>query len=87
MEEGTPPGATNALKRTFNEFDKDRSGKIDKGELKSALESLGKRVNDASLTKLIQQVDVNQDGQIDFTEFVQLACEDRQSRPMLRPET
>jgi hypothetical protein len=30
---------------------------------------------------------VNQDGQIDFTEFVQLACEDRQSRPMLRPET
>jgi hypothetical protein len=46
MEEGTPPGATNALKRTFNEFDKDRSGKIDKGELKSALESLGKRGSD-----------------------------------------
>ena len=88
MEEGTPPGASNALKQTFNEFDKDRSGKIDKGELKSALQSLGIAPSDAQLTQLIQQVDVNKDGQVDFTEFVQLACENHQSRPTLhRPET
>ena len=50
------------------------SGKISKSELKGALEKLtGKHVDEASLQTMIQTVDANADGELDFAEFMQLA--------------
>ena len=79
-EEGTPTTTTaaaggNELQQVFNEFDKDGSGKIDAAELKDALRKLGHEVSDDKLKKYITQVDVNNDGEVDLAEFVQLACE------------
>ena len=79
-EEGTPPAAkapANELQEAFNEFDKDGSGKIDKAELKEALKKLGHEPADAKLDEYITRVDVNNDGEVDMSEFVQLACENR----------
>ena len=76
-EEGVPStgtAGTNALRATFNEFDKDGSGKIDRKELKAALEKLQVVATDKQVRAMIKSVDTNQDGEVDFTEFVQLAC-------------
>ena len=77
-QEGVPSTGTavnNALRATFNEFDKDGSGKIDRKELKAALEKLQVVATDKQVQAMIKSVDTNQDGEVDFTEFVQLACE------------
>jgi calcium-dependent protein kinase len=56
------------LKATFNAFDRDNNGKITAQELKYVLES-DTKLDIKAYTKLIEQVDLNGDGMIDFREF------------------
>lgn len=52
----------------FSYFDKDGSGFITQDELQKACEEFG--IEDAHLEEMIQEVDQDNDGQIDFNEFV-----------------
>ncbi|KAL2545755.1 Calcium-dependent protein kinase 2 [Forsythia ovata] len=52
----------------FSYFDKDRSGYITRDELQKACEEFG--MEDVHLEEIIQEADQNNDGRIDYNEFV-----------------
>lgn len=58
------------LFRAFSFFDKDGSGYITQDELQIACQHFG--IEDAHLEEMIQEVDQNNDGQIDYNEFVNM---------------
>jgi nanoRNase/pAp phosphatase (c-di-AMP/oligoRNAs hydrolase) len=67
------------LRMAFDRSDKDRSGKLDIVELKSALASYGIIASsDDSVSDLMAFMDTNGDGGVDFEEFVQFAMEAEQ---------
>uniref|UniRef100_A0AC34QH62 EF-hand domain-containing protein n=2 Tax=Panagrolaimus sp. JU765 TaxID=591449 RepID=A0AC34QH62_9BILA len=53
----------------FSMFDTDGSGAIGSDELKEAIKSFGLQVNDSEIDRLIQEVDEDGNGEIDFAEF------------------
>lgn len=56
----------------FSFFDKDGGGAISTDELGSALRSLGHTPTDVEVEQMINDVDVNGDGELDFGEFMVL---------------
>ena len=59
-----------SLKVSFAFFDKDRSGSVTTEELKAALGvGDGKNIEEAVWRDVINEVDANGDGEIDFEEF------------------
>ena len=58
------------LMEAFTNFDKDKSGKISKDELIVALKA--EKSQEKEIEKLIKQVDKNNDGKIDYNEFLAL---------------
>lgn len=58
------------IKYVFNTFDTDQSGSIDDKELAQALERLGEKVDEKRVAQLIEEVDLDKDGTIDFKEFL-----------------
>lgn len=61
------------LRKVFELLDFDKSGKISKQELQSALESIdNKKLTDKQCDELIKECDKDGDGEIDFEEFIQL---------------
>jgi hypothetical protein len=60
------------IERCFNEFDEDGSGTIDIDELNKVMLAMGHALTPQQLRELLHQVDVNNTGDIEFTEFVQL---------------
>ncbi|KAK6199509.1 calmodulin-like protein 12-like protein [Scheffersomyces amazonensis] len=57
-------------REAFSLFDKNKDGKIDRRELGTVMKSLNQNPTDSELEELINQVDINNDGTIDFFEFV-----------------
>ena len=57
------------LWQAFRVFDKDGSGKISPEELKTVLLGQENQINPQVWNQLVGQVDENNDGEIDFTEF------------------
>jgi calmodulin len=51
-------------------FDKDSDGKITTKELGTVMRSLGQNPSESELTDMINEVDVDSDGTIDFPEFL-----------------
>jgi calmodulin len=51
-------------------FDKDGDGKITTKELGTVMRSLGQNPSESELTDMINEVDVDSDGSIDFPEFL-----------------
>lgn len=51
-------------------FDKNSDGKITTKELGTVMRSLGQNPTEAELTDMINEVDVDNDGSIDFPEFL-----------------
>merc|ERR1719181_550420 len=64
------------LREAFEFFDKDKSGFIDKAELRNVLQSLGTTLTDEELATLYVQMDPSGDGNIDFDEFVSVMAQD-----------
>lgn len=62
----------NEFHRVFSEFDKDGSGTIDASELGDAMRSLGLNPTPVDLREMIQAVDLDASGTIDFAEFLGL---------------
>ena len=55
------------LKQAFEMLDRNHSGKIEKEEIKGILKL---QSNDEIITELIEKVDANKDGEIDYNEFL-----------------
>lgn len=53
-------------------FDKDGNGFIAAGELRHVLTSLGERLSDEEVDQLLQGVEHDSQGQINYEEFVKL---------------
>ncbi|SGZ53178.1 CIC11C00000001666 [Sungouiella intermedia] len=58
------------FKEAFSLFDKDSDGKITTKELGTVMRSLGQNPSESELTDMINEVDINSDGLIDFPEFL-----------------
>mmetsp|Transcript_24764 Transcript_24764/g.61423 ORF Transcript_24764/g.61423 Transcript_24764/m.61423 type:complete len:154 (+) Transcript_24764:30-491(+) len=57
------------LLEAFNELDIDGSGKLNRDELKQAIEKVDPNASMNAVTEMIDFADKNKDGQIDFEEF------------------
>lgn len=57
------------VKKAFDKFDKDQSGAIDKVELSALCEELGDKLNEKQLEAAMDDLDMNEDGVIDMSEF------------------
>lgn len=60
------------FKEAFSLFDKDGDGTITVKELGTVMKSLGQNPTDKELREIIQEVDVDGNGKIDFAEFLAL---------------
>jgi len=61
-----------AFKDVFALFDKDESGTITAQELGDIMKSLGQNPSDSELQDMINEVDVDHSGSIDFEEFLKM---------------
>ena len=60
------------IKEAFDLFDSDHSGTIDTEELKQALSNLGIDAKNQTLQNMMNDIDKNQSGTIDFDEFIEM---------------
>jgi calcium-dependent protein kinase len=58
------------LKAAFSFFDRDSSGSISLDELKQCLQNEDYTLDDEALNKLMSEVDIDQNGHIDYGEFI-----------------
>lgn len=72
LNEEVPQEILSSARRTFAQFDKDNSGTIDIKELRTLLTSLHVNVSDEELQILMDSVDEDRSGEIDFDEFVKV---------------
>ena len=56
------------IREAFDLFDTDGSGTIDPKELKAAMQSLGFEAKNATIYAMVQDIDKDGSGQIDFEE-------------------
>uniref|UniRef100_A0A5F9D3U2 Calcium binding protein 7 n=1 Tax=Oryctolagus cuniculus TaxID=9986 RepID=A0A5F9D3U2_RABIT len=66
------PTSPAEIREAFKVFDRDGNGFISKQELGTAMRSLGYMPNEVELEVIIQRLDMDGDGQVDFEEFVTL---------------
>jgi|Transcript_15206 calmodulin len=59
----------------FSVFDEDDSGKISYKELATALRSLGQIITEEEVHAMLAEVDVDNDGTMDFPEFLKLMAD------------
>ncbi|KAF2321195.1 hypothetical protein GH714_035312 [Hevea brasiliensis] len=59
------------MRQVFNKFDSNKDGKISQQEYKATLRALGQENMIGEVPKIFQVVDMDGDGFIDFTEFVE----------------
>jgi hypothetical protein len=57
------------LKEAFNAFDKDGDGVINVKELQAMMEKLGDKLSMEEAQQLIEEVDLDKDGSVNFYEF------------------
>jgi Ca2+-binding EF-hand superfamily protein len=60
------------LRQAFDLFDTDGSGTIDPKELRAAMQSLGFDAKNQTIYKMIQDIDNNCNGEVDFDQFLEL---------------
>lgn len=81
----TPSGATSQqpdegaedaeLHAVFRVFDKDGDGTISVSEIDSVMRLLGEKIDRSTLEMMIEAVDVDKNGVIDFAEFKKVLLE------------
>lgn len=58
------------LRKTFINIDLNGDGRLEKKEFKIALDKIGVKYTDKEITDLMNKLDTNQNGFIDYTEFL-----------------
>lgn len=66
-----------SLKSVFGELDVDGDGYITRSEMRVAFDKMGHSLNDDEINAIFRQCDMNQDGKINFDEFVSMMCKKR----------
>jgi hypothetical protein len=61
--------SNDVVKKTFDKYDKDGSGAIDKEELQNLSKELGRPLTSEELDEALKDLDLNKDGVVDFNEF------------------
>jgi len=56
----------------FCKIDADKSGYIDRDELKQLMISLGQKMTEDQIDAMVEEVDTNGDGKISYSEFVSM---------------
>eukprot|EP00913_Durusdinium_trenchii_P029661 g27801.t1 len=67
-----------AAEKSFHEFDTDESGELSTGEVQAVLKAMGCSPFKGTLQRLIDAVDDDSSGTLDFNEFISLLLEIRQ---------
>ena len=60
------------IREAFNLFDTDKSGAIDYRELKAAMRALGFETKKEEMKRIIDEIDADGSGEIEFPEFMQM---------------
>lgn len=68
---------TAQYKQAFDFFDKDGSGSISSQELSTAMKSLGYDLTQQQISTILNHVDADHSGQIDFNEFLKFIASAR----------
>ena len=66
------PDTEEDLIEAFRIFDKDGSGNISALELRHVMTTLGERLTEEEADEMIKEADTNNDGQINYQEFVKI---------------
>jgi len=73
--ETKPANIEQEMRNAFKVFDKDNSGTISADEIAQVMATFGQNLSEDELQFMIQEVDKNGDGTIDYEEFVMFCME------------
>merc|ERR1712017_50582 len=74
------------FRKNFNLFDKKRTGSIPLSDMGTVLRSLGQTPTEAELQALMEEVDKDKSGTIEFDEFVDLMARTNKSKDQMEEE-
>merc|ERR1712205_289685 len=74
------------VRKNFNLFDKKRTGAIPIADMGTVLRSLGQNPTEAELQALMEEVDKDKSGTIEFDEFVDLMARTNKSKDQMEEE-
>merc|ERR1712138_9400 len=74
------------FRKNFNLFDKKRTGAIPIGDMGTVLRSLGQNPTEAELSALMEEVDKDKSGTIEFEEFVDLMARTNKTHEQMEEE-
>merc|ERR1711988_1080941 len=74
------------FRKNFNLFDKKRTGAIPIGDMGTVLRSLGQDPTEAELSALMEEVDKDNSGTIEFEEFVDLMARTNKTHEQMQEE-
>merc|ERR1712100_46022 len=74
------------FRKNFNLFDKKRTGAIPIADMGTVLRSLGQNPTEAELQALMEEVDKDKSGTIEFDEFVDLMARTNKSKDQMEEE-
>ncbi|XP_066038744.1 calmodulin-like protein 3 [Chamaea fasciata] len=63
------------IREAFRVFDKDGNGYISAAELRHVMTNLGEKLTDDEVDEMIKEADCNNDGQVNYEEFVRMMTE------------
>ncbi|XP_014240267.1 troponin C-like [Cimex lectularius] len=69
-----PPEQISVLRKAFDAFDRERSGSIPTDMVSDILRLMGQPFNKKILDELIEEVDADKSGRLEFEEFITLAA-------------
>merc|ERR1712167_482090 len=74
------------FRKNFNLFDKKRTGAIPIGDMGTVLRSLGQNPTEAELAALMEEVDKDKSGTVEFEEFVDLMQRTNKTKEQMEEE-